>query len=296
MDEHAQEKKRIAQERKQIKQDDAAHKKEVKKRAKELSKQQNELEEEEEGGGFVTFLATLAIILVWIGIIIVVIKLDVGGFGSNVLAPVLRDVPVLNKILPKSAQLPSSTDSSEELASSEFPVDDGGFNTIEEAAAEVKRLQAELDAAKAEGLKQEENITALKAEVSRLAQFENRQVEFQRIKTEFFEDVVYADKGPGIEEYKKFYEAMDPATAEYLYKQVVGEVQEDQEFLDYAQSFSTSMKPAQAAAVLEQMGDNLQLVAKILSTLDSEARGKIMGVMTPSFAANVAKLMNPDTK
>ena len=49
------------------------------------------------------FFVTLIIILIWLAIIVLLIKCDVGGFGSSVLAPVLKDVPYVNKILPDSA-------------------------------------------------------------------------------------------------------------------------------------------------------------------------------------------------
>ena len=75
----------------------------------------------------------------------------------------------------------------------------------------------------------DEELDQLKAEVLRLKEFENQQVEFQRIQKEFYDEVVYSDKGPGAEEYKKYYESMDPATAEYIYKQVVTQLQESQE-------------------------------------------------------------------
>ena len=51
----------------------------------------------------------------------------------------------------------------------------------------------------------EEELDQLKAEVLRLKEFENQQVEFQRIQKEFYDEVVYSDKGPGAEEYKKYY-------------------------------------------------------------------------------------------
>lgn len=41
------------------------------------------------------------------------IKLDVGGFGSGVLAPVIKDVPYLNKILPDSVTEEVSTEDSQ---------------------------------------------------------------------------------------------------------------------------------------------------------------------------------------
>ena len=37
-----------------------------------------------------------------------------------------------------------------------------------------------------------------------LTEFENSQVEFQRVKTEFYEEVVYAENGPGAEAYQKY--------------------------------------------------------------------------------------------
>ena len=42
------------------------------------------------------------VVLVWLAIFAMLIKLDVGGFGSNVMTPILKNVPVLNKILPES--------------------------------------------------------------------------------------------------------------------------------------------------------------------------------------------------
>ena len=92
------EKERLKNERKKIKDERKAQKKEAKQRAKEISAQEAELDDE--GGGLSAFLVTFIIVIVWIGILCLLIKLDIGGFGSNVLAPVLKDVPVLNKILP----------------------------------------------------------------------------------------------------------------------------------------------------------------------------------------------------
>ena len=51
--------------------------------------------EEEKEGGIGTKIAmvfiTLIIVVVWLGIFALLIKLDVGGFGSTVLRPVLKD-------------------------------------------------------------------------------------------------------------------------------------------------------------------------------------------------------------
>ena len=89
---------RIKEEKKKLKAEQKAQKKEAKMRAKELAYQEADLEQE--GSGIPIFLTTVAIVCVWLLILCLLIKLDVGGFGSNVLSPVLKDVPVVNRILP----------------------------------------------------------------------------------------------------------------------------------------------------------------------------------------------------
>ena len=118
-------------------------------------------------------------------------------------------------------------------------------------------------------------------------------MEFQRIKEEFYNEVIYADQGPGAEEYKKYYESIDPATAETLYKQVVTQLQADQEVQDYASAYA-SMKPKEAAAIFEAMTDDLDLAAKILGAMSDDDRGKILGAMDSTVAARITKIMNPN--
>ena len=77
-----------------------------KKEEKRMKKQeQEEAPEEEEGGSKLAVLfATIIFIIIWIAILALVIKMDIGGFGSTVLQPILKDVPYINKILPESAK------------------------------------------------------------------------------------------------------------------------------------------------------------------------------------------------
>ena len=139
-----------------------------------------------------------------------------------------------------------------------------------------------------------EKITELQNEVTRLKTFEDKQLEFQRIKNEFYEEVVYAEKGPGADEYIKYYESMDPETAENLYKEVVKKEAVSDEIKEYAQAYS-EMKPKQAAAIFEGMTDNLDLVAKILGVMEPDDRGAILGVMDSTVAAKITKIMDPDS-
>lgn len=272
------EKKQLQEEKKQLKQ----QRKEAKRRAREIAKRQDELGEDEESNSLLTFGATLLIVVLWLAVICVIIKLDIGGFGSKVLTPVLKDVPVLQKILPGSS-LTETTDTESY----------GGYTSLEDAVEQIKALELELERAQNESKSKNEELNNLKAEVLRLQEFEKKQVEFQRVKTEFYEEVVYSDKGPGAEEYQKYYESMDPTTAEYIYKQVVAQLEESKEVQDYAAAYS-AMKPKQAAGIFESMTDNLNLAARILKVMSAEDRGAIMGAMDSDVAAKLTKLMDPE--
>ncbi|MDE7017476.1 MAG: hypothetical protein K2P65_07845 [Lachnospiraceae bacterium] len=274
------EKKRLKDERKKIKDEQKAQKKEARQRAKEISAQEAELEDE--GGGISTFLVTVVIIIIWIGILCLLVKLDVGGFGSNVLAPVLKDVPVVNKILP--AETIVSTDDEESY---------GGYTSLREAVDYIKQLELELEQAQSASNSDSEELKELRAEIERLQTFENAQTDFDRIKTLFYEEVIYAEKGPGPEEYQKYYEAIDPTNAEYLYKQVVEQIQEDARLSSYAQAYA-EMEAASAARIFEQMTNDLELVAKILGQMSAESRGNILAAMDSEIAARVTKIMNPE--
>ena len=281
-DASAAEKKRLADEKKKLKEEQKKQKKEAKKRAKEIEAQEAELSADDESGGFFTVIATIGIILVWVAILCVVIKLDVGGFGSKVLTPLLKDVPVVNLILPNSQN------------SGNISTDNGGYTNLNDATEQIKNLELQLQQAQTDNLKLQEDVANLKAENARLQEFEDKQVEFQRIKNEFYEEVVYAENGPGAEAYQKYYESMDPTTAEYLYKQVIAQLQEDKSVQDYASAYS-SMKPKKAAAIFEQMTDNLNLAARILKTMSAENRGNILAEIDPASAAKLTKIMDPES-
>lgn len=280
-----QEKKRLKEEKKKFKEEQKAQKKEAKQRARELDDQEAELYGDD-GSGFPIFITTVGIVLVWLLILVVLIKLDVGGFGSKVLTPILKDVPVANKILPNTDLVGTGEDEQ---------VDEyGGYTSLKEAVEQIKVLELQLEQIQTKNETDTESVQAMRDEIARLKTFEASQLEFERIKTEFYEEVIYSDKGPGAEEYKKYYESIDPATAEMLYKQVVVQLEEDEEIKKYAQAYS-EMKPKQAAGIFEAMTDNLKLAARILGQMEPDDRGAILGVMDADIAARLTKIMEPDS-
>ena len=108
------------------------------------------------GSKVVTLIIVLVIVAIWLAIFGLLVKLDVGGFGSGVLYPVLKDVPVLNKILPEPDQ--KETDSTY-------------YDNLAEANARIKELEAQLASTTSSDTANSDEIDKLKKENARLKKF-----------------------------------------------------------------------------------------------------------------------------
>lgn len=232
--------------------------------------------EDSAGSKFVTALIVLVIVIIWLLIFGVLIKLNVGNFGSDVLYPVLKDVPVLNWVLPEVAD--DGTQKS------------GEYDNLTEANARIKELENQLAATKSSGAANGDEIEDLKAEVERLKKFEENQNQFaQRVK-EFDENVVYNDKAPDVEEYKTYYEGINPDNAEEIYREVCKKFEYNQEIKDQADMYG-KMEPEQAAAILEEMANDLSLVSSILDSMQASKSAAILQKMSPTTAAQITTKM-----
>lgn len=283
-----EEKKRIKDEKKAFKKEQKEAQKEAKARAKEIERREEELDDGDAGGLSIA-MVTIIIIVIWLAILALLIKLDVGGLGSTVMRPLIQDVPVINRILPAPSNLGSN------ISVDQTGAEDSnmGFNSVEEAVAYIRQLERQIAQMESGSTTDSARVEALEAEIERLRTFEKAQVEFQRIKDEFYNEVVYSDNGPGLEAYAKYYESIEPERAESLYQQVIKQVESDKEMQDYVAAYM-AMKPKEAAAIFEAMTDNLALAARILENMDSDSRGKIMGAMKPDVASKLTKLMDPE--
>ena len=242
----------------------------------------DEFEEESGGGKAAVVFVTLMIIVIWIAILAVPIHFDVGGFGSTVMQPILKDVPYVNKILPKTEEEETKT-----KEDSKYP-----YKTVDEAVAYIKELEKELADAKESNSENDAYVADLEAQAAQWKEYKENEQKFEEEKAKFYKEVVFSDQAPDINEYKKYYESIDPQNAENLYKQVVEQQEKDDDMSDYVKAYS-QMKPKQAAAIFDTMTDNLELVAKILSAMKADARGDILGNMKTDTAAKVTKLMEP---
>ena len=266
--------------KKELKKKEKEEKKAAKKAAKAGAGEGDENLDEEEGGSTaLVVIVGILIAIVWLAIFALLIKMDVGGIGSTVLYPILKDVPYVNMILPEVEEY------AEEDAAYQF-------DSVDAAVARIKELEAQLADAQESGSADATYLAELEAQAQELAVYKANEKNFEEIKEKFYEEVVFGDNSPDIEEYKKYYESIEPENAEVIYKQVVKQAAANEEITDYANTYS-SMKPAQAAAIFNTMTDDLKLVGKILWAMDTESRGKILGAMDSDIAASVTKLMEP---
>ncbi len=264
-----------------------AEKAALKERRKEAKKNGETLPEDEErlgvGGGIIMAFVVLLIILIWLVIFAFLVKMDVGGFGSTVLFPVLKDVPYVNQILPGIEDyLP------------EVVEDDpySQYATVEDAVDRIKELEQEIEELKNANTENADYLAELETAAAELAEYKANEAAFEATKEKFYEEVVFSENAPDINEYKTYYESIDAENAAAIYKQVVTQLQTDKEIEDYVKTY-TSMKPKNAAAIFDEMTDDFDLVCQILQAMDASTRSSIISAMSTENAATLTKMMEP---
>ncbi len=235
------------------------------------------VDSEEKGGSkFLALLIGLLIIAVWLVIFAALIKFDVGGFGSSVMTPLLKDVPVLNKILPDQA--------TEQTKAQDYP-----YKNLAEAIDYIKKLETELEKYKKSSGTDTDKIAELEAEIQRLKVFEESQAALEEEKKEFYNEVVLGDSALSYDNYKKYYEEIEPEYAAELYKQVAAQYLYDEQYKDLADAY-TAMKPAKAAAALYEMTGNMETIVAILKNMESGSRAAILNALSDLDAVFCGKL------
>ncbi|SDB11329.1 hypothetical protein SAMN02910298_00568 [Pseudobutyrivibrio sp. YE44] len=264
-----------------------AEKAALKERRKEAKANGETLPEDEErlgiGGGIIMAFVVLLIILIWLVIFAFLVKMDVGGFGSTVLFPVLKDVPYVNRILPGIEEyLP------EEVVDDPY----AQYSTVEDAVDRIKELEKELEELKNANTENADYVKELETAAAELAEYKANEAAFEQTKEKFYEEVVFSENAPDINEYKTYYESIDAENAAAIYKQVVTQLQTDKEIEDYVKTY-TSMKAKNAAAIFDEMTDDFDLVAQILQAMDASTRSNILAAMSTENAATLTKMMEP---
>lgn len=242
-------------------------------------------ENEKGGSGFVTALTIIIIVVIWLVIFGILIKTDFMGFGSSVLAPVLGDVPVINKILPDY-----STENENQGGNSVTGINDDMYDSLEEANAQIRRLQEELIDKTEQTENNKETISSLRKDVSRLKKYKDAFDDFDELKREFDEEVVFGESSLSYEEFMKFYEEIEPENAEEIYRQCVEQQQGDAKIQAQASRFSR-MEADAAAEILGNMSGDLDIVCQILNAMKDADAAAILAEMDTNFASKITKKM-----
>ncbi len=241
-----------------------------------MAKKDKTKENESGGSKLVNAIIVLVIILIWLAVFAFLIKLDVGGIGSNILYPVLKDVPVINKILPAP---------SEEMQASE---DNYAYTTLKSANERIKELESQLEAQGGTNAANSDYIANLEAEVKNLQKYKDQMDDFDKKVEEFNEKIVFNDNAPDISEYRSYYESIEPENAEKIYRQVMQRERYNEKAKELA-TYYANMEASKAAQVLAEMDEDLDLICDILQNMTEKQAAAIIQELDNEYAAQITK-------
>ncbi len=242
------------------------------------NKEQDFDKEERGGGKILTALIIFLIVLIWLAILALLIKFDVGGLGSEVLRPVLKDIPVINRILPEV--------SDEQLAyENAYP-----YKTLEEAIEYIQKLETENDKLREENADYASRQIEMQKEIDSLRHYEEEQEAFAKLREEFDREVVFNDKAPSTDEYIKWYESMYPNNAANIYEELLEKKLVEDSIQLYA-DYLAGIKAGDAADILSEMPSDIDLICRLLSCMKKSIVSDILAEMEPLFAARIINRM-----
>lgn len=237
-------------------------------------------EKKEGGSKGVAVLIVILLIITWLSVMALLIKCDVGGFGSEVLRPIFKDVPIIKVILPDASE-------AEVAKESDYP-----YTNLAEALTAIEGYETTISEKDAEITLLTDQNAELLAEVIRLGDIESEQIAFEEEKNKFYDEIVYGNSAPSTDTYIEWYNQLDSERAEQIYQDILLAKQADQEILDLAKAYE-SMDAKNAASILESMENDLDTVALIMNNMSTTSQGKILAEMKPEFAALVTKKLLP---
>lgn len=246
--------------------------------AKEKKEPNEKPEKGGAGGKILTVLIIFLIIFIWLAILALLIKFDVGELGSKTLRPMLKDIPVINRILPDISD-------EEKAYENAYP-----YKNLEEAIERIKELELLTD-----NLKEENNDYAarqieMQKELDNLRHFEEEQEAFAQRVAEFDRNVVYNEKAPTTDEYMKWYESMYAKNATELYNELLAARMIDDSIQKEA-TYLSGMKAKEAAAILEQYSSDIDMVCRLLYCMKTKQVSDILKEMDELFAARIINRM-----
>lgn len=222
--------------------------KELKQQKKQMQEELDELNGDTPKGRALCALAFVAALVILLGILFALIKMDVGGFASETLAPVIGDVPILRNVLPKDLQ--SLSDS--EIAAQEA--------AAEEQAQAAAQAAADSEAAAQEAAESEAAADSEAAAAAQAAVDSEAAAQAQAESEAAAEEQAISDAA--LEDYVKTYSTMKAADAAAVFDNMMP----DQ--MKLVVKILQNMTAEQRSAILAKM--NTQNASDITVEMDKE--------------------------
>lgn len=215
-----------------------------KEKIKELAKKKREMQEEFDElkgntakGKAICVLVFFVLIGLLMGTFVGMVKLDIGGVASEVLAPVIADVPVLRSILPMEMQKKNAS----ELAAEQKQQEAAAAAEAEQAAEEEAAAEEAAEEAAAEEAQQAAaEEAAAEAEAEQAAEEEAEEAEAAA-------EEAAAEEAKALQDYVDTYSAMKPRDAAKVFDSMMP----DQE--DLVVRILENLTSDQRAAILSKM-------------------------------------------
>ena len=238
-----------------------------------------DMDKEERGGGkILTIPIIFLIVLIWLAILALLIKFDVGNLGSEVLRPVLKDIPVINRILPDVSE-------EQEAYENAYP-----YKNLAEAVEYINKLQEEADKLREENSDYAIRQAEMQKEIDSLLHYEEEQDAFAKLREEFDREVVFNDKAPSTDEYLKWYASMYPNNAGKIYEELLEKQMIEDNIQQYA-DYLAGIDAGDAAAILSEMPSDIDLICRLLECMKKSQVSDILAEMEPLFAARIVNRM-----
>ncbi len=236
-------------------------------------------ENESAGSKVLTFIIILLIVFIWLAILALLIKFDVGGIGSNTFRPLLKDVPVLNRILPDV--------SDEQLAyENQYP-----YKSLSEAIEALKELELKTDKLIEENDDYAARQAEMQTEMNSLQHYADEYEEFLKQREAFDREIVYNDKAPDTDEYLKWYATIYPENAAKIYEELKELEKVDDVYKEIAAYFN-KIKPVDAAAILMEYTSDVDFAVNILKCLKTATVSKILTEVEKKDSLFAARIVN----
>lgn len=204
--------------------------KELAKKKRAMQEELDELKGNTAKGKAICVLAFFVLIGLLMGTFVGMVKLDIGGVASEVLAPVIADVPVLRSILPMEMQKKNAS----ELAAEQKQQEAAAAAEAEQAAEE----EAAAEAAAEEAQQAAEEEAAAEAEQA---------AEEEAAEAEAAAEEAAAEEEKALQDYVDTYSAMKPRDAAKVFDSMMP----DQE--DLVVRILENLTSDQRAAILSRM-------------------------------------------